>query len=1072
MEGTLTVYKASAGSGKTFTLTAEYLATLLSEDPETGHRNILAVTFTNKATAEMKGRILQELWQLANSTSPIPDAFTTAVMERMTPRPTLQELRKKAATALHTIVHDYDHFYVLTIDAFFQSLLSSLAHELGLAAAFRVEIDDKYALEMAIERLLNNVREHPQAQRWILDTITQRIDDAQGWNLSDDMKKVAAMTRADRFLDVEERLVNILEDPQALPQYDRLLHAMLRQYLQELQEKATAVGQWFQDNGGYTQFNNGKYIQTYIARFFNGKHLDPPSATVLSYIEDCENMLRKADRKDTTLKAVAQEGSRKLHELHQLQECNAVLLRSCELTLKYLAPLRLVGEITREVTAINSEENRFMLAKTPILFDRLVGKDDASFVFERAGEQFRHIMIDEFQDTSPLQWRNFRRLLVENMSQGCSCLLVGDIKQAIYRFRGGDWKILGSIEKEFPGGKTTLSSLDTNFRSARSIIFFNNYLFPRAAAEIDKISDDDESGEDATSGDTRATYEDVLQQASKQTQGHVEVHFSIQKKKETGKGNDTDTEEGEDAGEEETYIVQQMIQKMRELHTAGLSYSEMAILVRRKSEGQHILSEMQSLGVTDIPVISDEAFVLGASSAVHAIIQTLYRIDDATHTVADAYVRHFTGGEAPDYEALAELPLYELVEHLVSIYRPYYGDEDTPFLLCLLDKVLDFVDNGQTTLRAFLNFWEDQLSQSAIPAGEIEGVRILTIHKSKGLAFHSVFIPFCHWPVEKNENNKEMMWSAAEQPPFDTLPLVPMQPSYNMAESVYAYDFFCELHDRRIERLNLMYVAFTRAKENLWIWALIKEEDDKKKKDEKKEKRNATMGDLLYTCLQGEDYDSDRPHSVLPQLVPPPPTEEKTVSAAAPALPNPFEGKIENEMVSMVSYAPHAQFRQSSAARDFISDAPGEDYIHRGKLLHYIFSTITTHRDVDAALSRLTADGLISSEKEATALQHLIAKRLEDAHVRHWFDGSWQIYNECNILSRVDGELLVKRPDRVMTAGNKAIVVDFKFGTPKPEYREQVTTYCQLMQHMGYSSVQGVLWYVYSGERDIVFDVQ
>ncbi len=735
MKSTLTVFKASAGSGKTFTLTAQYIALLLSGELSS-HRSILAVTFTNKATAEMKERILQELWAMAYQPASSGGFFNA--VKRELPGVPEDVLQKRAAVALHAIVHDYDYFRIETIDAFFQSLLATLAHELGLSAGFRVEINDGQVIDAAVRRLIASLPERADLQKWVLDYIGQRISENQRWDISKEVKKLARQIMKERFLLHEEKLLPVLEDPAALSRFRKTLKSIDDEAKAKLCQAAVEFDENVSLSGGYARFNRGGNIEKYVRGLQNGETKEP-SASMRGYMEDSRKWLKKSDWGNEKLCATAVSLSADFAKLGKQREETAYVSNSCTLTLRYLNPLRLIGEIGRTANAINEENNRFMLAKTPLLFSRLVGSEDASFVFEKVGTAFQHVMIDEFQDTSTLQWGNFKKLLVENMSQGNGCLLVGDVKQSIYRFRNGDWKILEGIENEFHRQQVTVHTLDTNYRSARNIVSFVNDVFPRAAQILDELDEN---------GHISGIYADVRQKDCGRPGGCVEVRYV--KNKTQGKQGD----ESADETENEVEIPELLAGKIRQLHNDGLSYADMAVLVRYNNMARGIL-DVFSEQYPDIPLISDEAFVLSASPEIQLLVHALRWLDDAADTVSMACVaktwQGFTEGAddvwtqiisdcrsclpktfVEERDRLAQLPLYELCERLLALFGLEKRDGAAPYLFCFMDEVMNWLETGSAELGDFLTYWDETLSYQSIPAGEVEGVRILTIHKSKG----------------------------------------------------------------------------------------------------------------------------------------------------------------------------------------------------------------------------------------------------------------------------------------------------------------------------------------------------
>lgn len=1050
MKGNLTVYKASAGSGKTFTLTAEYIAMLLGcEAPS--HRHILAVTFTNKATAEMKERIIDELCAMASSAGRSPSGFMRKVMELL-PGIDAAELCRRAHTALRAILHDYDNFRVQTIDAFFQSLLGALAHDLGLSAGLKVDINDREVINGAVERLLTALAARPQVRRWVLDYVRERIDDNRRWDVSKEINALAYNLTDETFMRNEETLLPVLGSESALREYKRELTRLSADITAKMKEAAATLDSIVRDSGGgYADFSYGSSLESYVAAVMNNPPGEAPKANVVKKMAAAENWLRAADRKRPPLMERAEQLRGLLLALEDIRSAGATTVNSCRLCLQHLNPLRLLGEIRREVQDINAENNRFMLAATPLLFNRLVGRDDASFVFERAGTQFRHVMIDEFQDTSNLQWSNFRNLLVENMAQGNSCLLVGDVKQSIYRWRGGDWRILESIGSDLRQGPVDIRTLDHNFRSSRCIVEFNNALFPRVAELLDGIAGTER---------IRAIYADTVQQCCGKEGGEVRVYLADALCPAAAGDDMTDTPDGE------TVAAPALADEIYRLHEDGVAYGDMAILVRRKREGVAIL-DFFAEEFPDIPVVSDEAFLLSGSPAVEMMVHALRYMQDPTDTISLAYVAKIrcqqAGDKVTDWEKvtrhgvaslpekLAEerekllaMPLYELCEALVRLLEVDKLENAAPYVLCFLDAVLEFIDNGGTELSQLLVYWDETLCQRAIPAGELAGIRILTIHKSKGLAFHTVFVPYCDWTVERDRND-DILWCNPSAQPYNQLPLVPVSVNSTMRQSVFAGQYEEEHLSRRIENLNMMYVAFTRARRNLLVWGVPGKTGGLK-----------SMADLLAQCdacaLADEASDA---------AVPAPDEPEKP-------------SEIVSEAVALRSYESRVAFRQSNDAQQFIgneneasdaSERRQEQYIDNGKLFHHLFSMIATKDDLDDAIAALQFRGLLPEKADAGKIRAWILRRLEAPGPASWFDGTWKLFNEQDILSRrSDGTLAVHRPDRVMTRGDETVVVDFKFGKCHERYVTQVRDYCALLRDMGHANVRGYLWFVYTGE--------
>lgn len=1046
MNGNLTVYKASAGSGKTFTLATRCIALLLAA-PASSYRHILAVTFTNKATAEMKERILGQLFGLSRGLPSSADYLDTI-------RPALpglgdEEIRRRAADVLHRIVHDYDRFRVTTIDSFFQGVVTNMAHELGLSANFRVDINDTDVIDQAVDRLMAGLQPNTAVLRWVIGYIRERIDDNRRWDITREVKRLARNLLRERYLMLENRLRDALSDDEHLNGFRRKLREQDEAAADHMESAARYLEEAMEERGlGFDAFSRGTALATYLRKLADGVP-DAPTATVEAYLSAPEKWLRKADQKRPELVAACEELRGILETVENFRREYAQAHSNYVLTTANLGPLRLLGEIGRELTQINEEANRFMLAKVPILLNRLIGSDDAPFVFEKAGTTFLHVMIDEFQDTSTLQWRNFKTLLLENMSAGNSCLLVGDVKQSIYRFRGGDWGILAGIRKEFPRHPVDVQELTTNYRSQRRVIDFNNRFFARAAAILDELS--------PTEGDDRIAtlYADVAQRcAADGDGGYVRVHF-------------TDRRAGGDVGRPADDLrMDDLEAQVRSLHAAGLPYSAMAVLVRWNKEAAALIDRFAT-DCPDVPLVSDEAFLLAASEAVQLLVHAMRYLADPTDTIALAFVARHSSAAAADWaacegdhpaaladtefisrrEILQTLPLYELQEELIRLFGLDRRPGQAAYLMAYLDQVLAFLDDNPSDIRLFLEHWTDVLSGRSIPAAEVEGLRVLTIHKSKGLQFHTVLLPFCDWAIERDRPD-DLLWCEPAEAPYDELPLVPVPTRAMARDSIYAADYEHEHFQRRIENLNLLYVAFTRAEKNLLVWT----------KGYANPKGTSTICDLIKKTL-GEELDDTFESGVPVSTV-----GGRTRTDDG----NRLTTRPEPLGIGFHTYPSRVAFRQSNRSQEFLAQAGDPDrrqgeYIGQGILLHKIFSALDTAADVDRVLDSFEAEGLLGEQIRKDSLRHLICRRLSSPQTAPWFDGSWQLFREVAILSRDAGDrLLVRRPDRVMVRGNETVVVDFKFGKPREEHDAQVREYLGLLSDMGRSSPRGFLWYVFT----------
>ena len=452
----LTVYKASAGSGKTFRLAVEYIK-LLIVNPMS-YRNILAVTFTNKATEEMKMRILSQLYGIWKHLTDSDIYLNTIVHELNVSQ---EEACEKAGVALSLLIHNFSYFHVETIDSFFQSILRNLARELDLTANLRIELNDYQVEEQAVDQLIESLTSTDQVLQWIISYVHENIADDKGWNIIGQVKSFGKTIFQDYYKESSASLNEFLSQPRNFVEYTK----NLRQIRKEAADTMSSIAERFFDTLESNGITSDMLVRKKNGIFNYFKKLQGDDWSdkncVKDYLSNCldsaDNWVTKTSKTKALVIPVVEESLLPLlREAEQKRNNCWRLYLSADLTLRHLNQLRLLGTIEQSVRQINAEANRFLLSDTQQLLNELIGKDDSSFIFEKIGTQLEHIMIDEFQDMSTVQWRNFLQLLVETMSRSDAHdngtvhnLIVGDVKQSIYRWRSGDWRLLNDIDSQF-----------------------------------------------------------------------------------------------------------------------------------------------------------------------------------------------------------------------------------------------------------------------------------------------------------------------------------------------------------------------------------------------------------------------------------------------------------------------------------------------------------------------------------------------------------------------------------------------------------------------------------------------
>ena len=1104
------VYTASAGSGKTYTLAAEYIACLLTPEKNT-HRYVLAVTFTNKATGEMKERILQYLFALSKGGE--QDFLKTLC--RIRPEINNYDVCTLAREALEDILHDYDHFPVKTIDAFFQQLLSNLSHELGLSPRYRIDLGDDEVTREAVDDMLASLNDGALTtdERRLLKRvkryIARRIEENDSWQLARDLTEFAKKNVLTRDYQRHEKafvkLFDGADDEDTDEQMVRL--RTLRNDLEpggkvhsELLGQFEALLLRVEGFDRERWAGNGRSLLTALSHAATNPFYDFTEAQQ-KVLDSGGDFVKAAFRNDAALVEATKRILLEISEAREAAERAARLRNTVSLILRSMDQLRLLDHIARRMAHINAEADRFLLSNTKFVFNLLVTDSDAEFVFEKVGTQFHHVLIDEFQDTARMQWENMRKLLIEATAGGNDCLIVGDVKQSIYRWNGGDWSILQHIDKEIQHTAVEHETLDDNYRSEGHIVAFNNEFFKHAATLLDRIGGNEVISDIYGKG--------LHQNVTKRTDGGCVKVVSYYKKETTEDG---DVCGGPFDEHEETGIVNQV----RRLHQAGIAYSEMAILVRRNSDTQRVLEHFTRYG-EDIPLISAQAFLLSSSIAVEMLINALKFLYDEKDTAAGAALAvtyyYIMCGELPQWEALQDsqpgllppdfekrrsllrrMPLYELLEQLIELFH-FERFQDTEelrgqssFVMSLLDEVLKWQQSNPSSIPAFLDFWDHKLHAVAIPMSKADGIQILTIHKAKGLAYHTVMIPFSDWTLDAETHapgSENYLWCEGKAEGDGLLSMLPAFPvSLNSPSRVkaseFAEEYEAEKQQRRVDSINMAYVAYTRAKENLLVWAVASRPKTKKnKKDdsgEEAELKVSHFGDVVAAILQSPEVASHLPALSVVETSYGKMGEMGAVSLQKggkenekPELANPFKVHPADRPWTMRSYPAHVDFVQSNASQAFLdtldeAEEEQDRYIKRGNLYHLILSKIHTPSDLLPALKEMAASGVIVRE-EARSIATFLTKRLR-GKAAQWFSDDWEVNNECTLLFRdATGRSCRRRPDRVIERDGDVVVIDFKFAKPQTEHKAQVADYVKLLQAMKpHAAVTGFLWYVYPDE--------
>ncbi len=1043
----LHVCRASAGTGKTYTLAAYYIALLLSGE---SYRNILAVTFTNAATAEMKERILTYLMRVAEGGE---TELLSKVREFMLrdSRASDEVLRARAEANMHAILQDYDNFSVTTIDSFLQQLIRGLAKAINRTADFAISLDSEQVITTAVDTMLTSELSD-DSRRTVYEYVEQCIGDGKSWDIRANLIRIAKQLYLES---VQVHSTRLDLDEQRIADYRAALYARRSAALKRFAEQVNALSGQLQDAG--------KSVRGAVDNM--RKSLSEPETTRKEYLFRGATEKAMDEMMRTPVAADLQRACDQMrHTWWQL---------TCSLT--YLNDMRLMRALEDCIRRSLLSTNTALLADTAVTLAQALQPGDADFILEKAGIRYRHIMIDEFQDTSLLQWNVFLHLIREILAvPGQTVLIVGDSKQSIYRFRNGNWQIMESL------GRTELTEaynpdtapLIRNQRSRRNVVAFNLDVMQQVVGQDNMqmaVSANDKRPVGATLYDEQQAVRpiDEFFRTDKHQGGFVRCRFYPYYKKGTAAKLGTDQLLKE---EQQQALWDDVCLTIEQLLVAGERPQDILVLGRRNDEIQQWVTYCREQGerfelLNRTQMVSRDSFRLESCTTVLLLIEAL-RYKHTGSAAAAEYVRLYCGDEV--LEAVTALdshtPLYDLLQHLVQIIgceQGRYKGNDLAYVNCLLDQVQSFIAANGSDLGALLQYWEDKMHESAISGdSSSEAIRLMSVHSSKGLEGKTVILLNAGWAIESDRND-DVLWTEAVQVSENSLPLIPVRQESALQQtgegSSYYEAYRLEHEAQRIDSYNLLYVALTRAADNLYVYALP----------------DAGVHQDGYPTVAASLLDYTGLRSALPALAD---SGERYVEYAVGEVvihqvedkravsPFDFTGA---QPLPAVLYSDGSQitFRQSQESTQYTTDPDNAEAVTAqadfGVLCHDIFAHIARAEEAGQVLDLYRQQGLIDSAGQYERIAGLIRDAFSSEQMRHWFDGSWQLMREAAILT----PNAAIRPDRVMIRGEQAVVLDYKFTLSRHAgHMLQVRDYMSALRNMGYRHVEGWLWYALSNQ--------
>lgn len=1090
------INKASAGSGKTYTLVKEYLIMLLGKKTEGGnyildkhpndnHRYILAITFTNKATEEMKSRIVETLDVLASNPDESPYITDLTTMLGASK----DDISKSAGIAERQMLEDYTNFNVCTIDTFFQKILRTFAYEVNLSSNYGVELNDEYVVELGVNNLKTRLhdesgKKNKSLSHWLWMFVQDSIKNGSSWDVfykpkskktvDNSLYNFAKVLTNEVVKKNSKQLFDFLADPKNIQAFNMALNSGISNLIPKVKECVSNIYELLK--GPDIKANN------YFTKFLDA--LNNSANPFL--IKDLDKKVEKkiADQSFVNKNSAKVNESAICLYLEQIKDYGTVYA-SYKKILDLTYQLGLLGDINASMQDFANENNTILLSGTNDIVKRIIDGCETPFIYERIGMYLHNFLLDEFQDTSRMQWENLLPLVRNGLANGHDSLIIGDVKQSIYRFRNSDPQLLHSqLKVDFSNDSIKYNEgRSINWRSARNIVHWNNafFRFLSMALNMDEF------------------YADVEQEVSPKNEklpGHVVVarREIPDKKKDTDGSNDCEIKNDDNSNDNDSnfkeWAIEKMIVDLQSLLARGFKQKDIAVLSNTNREGQLAISRIMKWNIENpdkqMKVVSEESLLVISSPAVRIVVNILKMLDrceahnedgrempmvlrrfeanrsegmDTSEAFEDAIVSK--DEDIADYidrlyETSKSACLDSVVEQIIkSQLSKQMTEENTPYLLAFLDSVVDFMSRYGSNIHHFLKWWDKVGPGLSISSPDnIDAIRVITIHKSKGLQFPCVLIPMFDWNFDQSSIEWIETAGFKDKLPKGVAipPIVPVK--RDNKRTLFDKEFKKIARSNIMDSLNKTYVACTRAQYELIIYT------------ENNKELGLQLSQFLETCRNNdisptptENCDPDVVYELGKPMLR---SDIPALNSDDNALPDNVESRI-MPPYSVVSDVD----RWKLTSPDIIIDVRGTTR-WVGEMLHKVMERVRTPKNLRKAFGRALHRGMITEEEHDEYLA-LLSKRLADPRVADWFANDNRLMLERSVTIGGNGQ---KRPDRVVMKPNgEIIIVDYKFGDRSDDndtkYKRQVAGYKRAVcDALGCrpDCVSGYVWYIHSGD--------
>ncbi len=1031
------IYNASAGSGKTYMLVKEYLKIVLLAHADDAYRKILAITFTNKAVEEMKGRII---FNLSDFSKDEPTEKGAALMKILSQETGLSiaTIKDKSKAIIKNIIHNYASFDISTIDRFTHKVIRAFAHDLNLSVSFDVSLETENLLKEAVDAIIAKAGENEELTNLLVDFSLDKTDNDKSWDVTYELFETG------KLLINENNRNELNQFKEKTIEEFIAVKDKLQKAVEKLDAECVALGNtlnaMLQNEGIDPKSFSRQDFPKHIGYIINGEL----KTTHKKYYEPEDIKINKTAKSRDTIEAIMPQLLATLQEVYKNYEKKNFY----EAFLKNITPLSLLNSIGQELERIQKDQNVLSISEFNAIIHKEIQNQPAPFIYERLGERYRHFFIDEFQDTSQMQWQNLIPLIdnalsSEDMGVKGSLMLVGDPKQSIYRWRGGKAEQFIDLSKGFnPFSNPDKQAIDleTNFRSYSTVIDFNNGFFSLLSAEF--------QNEDYSN-----MYNNSKQYHNPKQGGYVNVAF-------VPEVDSTD----EDAPNRDELYLQATLATIQKVKAQGFMYKDMVLLTRKRQPGVQLANYLTE---QEIPILSSETLLIENATEVKLILNLLRYLKSNENKGAKAHflyfvansrqmgegIHHFIaeGMEQPTEEALEKWlsgydihisfkgcrkkSLYEAVETIVDAFIKEKANQS--YVQYFLDLVLERDIRTQSGISDFLTYWDANGSKFSIPSPEgNDAVRIMTIHKAKGLEFPVVIFPFAEEDYARAPRSK--MWLELEDETFGfEKALIDRNKSVADYGDRGAALYTIKEQEELLDNINILYVALTRAEEQLYIISARNVKANGELTD--------NMSSFFIKFLQSKGlYDDDK---------------NEYEFGSPERISEPDEETQQQPTIQVVQQRLNPRAVKIAKREALMWGGTQLKAIEFGNVMHEILAFVKTADDINLAVTKAIESGLITQGQKEEVTQTL-NEIVNHPELAVFFMPDADVYNEQRIIGL--GVQTIK-PDRVTVSNGKAYLLDYKTGVHQAKYEKQLNSYVEALQQMGLQVAKKTL--VYIGEQ-------